>query len=295
MPLRHALALLGGTALAAPLAFPQVPNLAPFVELHPTWQVRTGAQNRFSWYDPMGRYSIVGVRMILEPGYRAYFAQRLQKVEGSGDPSAVDEAYIEDRGYWRVGKQYLPFGRRLILRESVLAARGDTRLVFDDAPLSIAFCDGGSGRPRGVTGRIGRELGVSFAAGDHFGIQPTSLTAVQNPEDAAGSGRGHSLILGADVSLPVGPNLVTAEWAGFREGKDERDRNRDVSVLEFRTRTRGTDYGIGLSWARDWTAQRDFYRLEAELLGQDRINYLPAIRFEGARFRDFSLSVVVRF
>ncbi|MBS1721429.1 MAG: hypothetical protein JSS66_00315 [Armatimonadetes bacterium] len=283
-------------ALVAALAGPslaQTPDVAPFLELHPSWQVRN-KKSLFNWYDPSGRYSLVGLRMLLETGYRVYVAQRFQRVDNSGDPDTLDEYYIESRGHWRIGKQYLPFGRREIIRSSVLGARLDTNLLLDEAPISIAACDGGSGRTRGVFGRINGAIGLSFAVGNHIGIQATDMTRFRDLETAPGIGRGHRLALGADTAMPLGSAQLTAEWVSFRRGETNLDIDRDVSELRLRLPTHGPGDRASVSWSRDWTERQDHMLFEIQFASNERVSFLPMVRFEGFGFKDFALTAVMR-
>jgi len=289
LPLFLAMMIFGEGAVA------QIPDVAPFIELHPAWQVRSTKKSLFNWYDPTGRYSLVGVRMILESGYRVYVAQRLQKVDTSGDPDTVDEYYIESRGHWRIGKQYLPFGRRDIFRTTALAARLDTNLLLDQAPLAITVCDNGSGRTRGVVGRVGGVVGISAAIGNHFGIQATDMAQFRNLEDAPGIGRGYRLALGIDTLISAGSAQLTADWVSFRRGETSLDGNKDVSDLRLRFHIPDTNYRAVMAWSRDWTDRRDFLITEIEIKGNEHITYIPMIRFDGLGFRDFAFTAVMRF
>ncbi|MCW5938247.1 MAG: hypothetical protein KF884_08160 [Fimbriimonadaceae bacterium] len=282
-------------ALASMVALGQSPDVVPFVEFRPTWTVRSGAKNLFHYYDEDARYSLVGLKMLLETGHRVYVAQRVERIDNSGDPDTVDEYYVEDRGEWRVGKQYLPFGRRGLLRETVLAARIDLDFISDELPLAVAACDGGSGRPRGVVARLGRSVGASVATGKHFGIQATSFTAVQAPETATGVGRGHRLILGLDAARSFGSGFATFEAVALREGHTAADRDRALTEARIDFRVPGRlPYRVGASWARDWSDSRDYFAIRGELGTGERISYSPVLRFEGRKFASFGLSAVVK-
>jgi hypothetical protein len=277
------------------LAFAQSPDVVPFVEFRPTWIVRSGARNLFHYYDEDARYSLVGLKMLLETGHRVYVAQRFERVDNSGDPDTVDEYYVEDRGEWRVGKQYLPFGRRGLLRETVLAVRADLDVFTDDLPLAVAACDGGSGRPRGFVARLGRSVGASVATGKHFGIQATSLTSFRAPEAAPGVNRGHRLILGLDVSRSFGSGFATIEAVALRDGHTPMDLDKDLSELRIDFRIPGRlPYRAGASWVRDWSDGRDLFAVRGELGTGERISYSPMLKFEGRKFASFGLSAVVK-
>ena len=276
-------------------AFGQSPDVAPFIELRPTWQVRSSKSDLFQWYDSSGRYSLVGARIVFENGLRGYVAQRFQRITSSGDPDTLDEYFIESRGHWRVGKQYLPFGRKEILRSTVLGARIDTNLLLDQAPIVLAICDGGSGRTRGVTGRIGESVGISFAIGNHFGIQSTDLTHFRFLEDAPGIEKGYRLALGLDTQLSIGSSLLTAEWASLRRGETASDSDADLSDVRLRFKIPSTIYRSSLAWSRNWSKKKDFVMMEIEMKGNDHISYMPIVRFEGLSFHDFGFSAVIKF
>lgn len=273
----------------------QSPDVAPFLELRPTWQVRSVKKSLFHYYDQSGRYSLVGARIVFETGLRAYFAQRFEKVDNSGDPETVDEYYIERRGHWRIGKQYLPFGRREILHSTAPAIRVDTHVLVEDAAVTLAVCDGGSGRTRGAIGRIGDRYGLSFAFGDHFGIQPTDLAPFKDIENGPGAGRGYRMALGVDAETQLGSTILGGEYVTFQRGATVADQDKGVSDLRVRFWVPGKPYRGTVAWSRDWTERRDFTVLELELKADDHFTYVPRIRMEGMSFKDFSLSAVVRF
>jgi hypothetical protein len=285
----------GATALALAAvgcaASAQVPDVSFFAELLPTATFRQDARPRLTWYDLDGRPSLVGLRLVLESGNRVYVAQRLQRIEGSGDPDTVDEYYIESRGSWRVGKQALPFGRRLLLRENALAARLDTELVLDELPVAVAYCDAGAGRNRGIVGRVGRALGASFAVGNHFGIQQTSFTTLRRPESAPGRGRGHRLALGADIGLPFGSTFVVAEFVALRDGETAADTDQDVSLLRVDI---GGDGKLQAGWARNWSDAGDVYILAMRIPMRDKLVLEPQVRLGRGGLGAFSATLRVR-
>src|SRR6478672_4579558 len=166
---------------AAAAAFAQVPDVQVKADLGPTFRNQVNGGSDVHWYDPFGHHSTISLQFALEPGFRAYVAQKIERIRNDGDSSPIDESYVEDVGVWRAGKQYLPFGQQRIIRESVVAVRSDTDLFLRVLPMSVAACDGGRGHQRGIVGRIGREVGVSFAFGQHFAISGTSLTQVRLP------------------------------------------------------------------------------------------------------------------
>lgn len=277
------------------LAVSQTPDVAIFSDLRPTWSVENTNKSRFQWYDLQGRYSLIGFRLILEPGYRVSVSQRLQRIDNSGDPDSLDEYYIEDRGNWRIGKQYLPFGTRNMLRETALAARIDTRLVFDEVPIQIAYADAGPGRIRGVVARIGNSLGISAAVGNHFGIQSTALTQVQLPLDAPGRGRGYRLALGADATWDLKEAIIVAEWVMLKDGETSLDLDRNVSDIKFIWSIPHSSGRITTGWSRTWDLQKDFFHVEGEVPFNDKVTWIPFVRFDNQRLKDFGVSARIKF
>ena len=272
----------------------QTPEVAIFADLRPTLRVETGQTNRIRWYDLQGNYSVIGFYMILETGNRVKVTQRLEKIVGGGDPDNLDEYYIESRGNWRIGKQYLPFGQQNILRETAPALRYDTQLLFDAVPMHIAVADNGKDLTRGVVARIGREVGASVAVGNNFGIQGSSLTQFHRPEDALGKGRGYRTVYGLDGAFPAWGNTVEGEWVYLRDGETDLDEDRNLTDVRFRFATPKTNYVITVAWSRSWNENRDIYRATAELPINAKVSWEPFIRFRGLDWKDFGLTARVR-
>jgi len=280
-----ALLLVPGVALA------QVPEVALFVEGAPTVAFRHGSRPQLTWYDLDGRPSLVGLRMILESGHRVYVAQRLQRIDASGDPDGIDEYYIEQRGSWRAGKQLLPFGRRNFVREYALAARLDTELIVDAVPISIAYCDAGPGRNRGVVGRVGRTLGASFAIGNHFGIQATTLAQLRGLAAAPGEGGGYRMAVGADLSLPFAGGIGTVEFVALRDGESASDEDMAASLVELAWEA---PFPVRLGWARNWTDPFDVYSLSVPVNLDPKTSLEPTIRYSGGRVSVLGATLRVR-
>lgn len=275
--------------LAVPaLSFAQSPDVVVRLDVNPNYQIDSGGVSRFRWYDPLGKHSTVGISMILEPGFRLLVTERLQRMPGDDDQ--LDEWYLEDEGNWRVGKQYLPFGRQGILRESALAARVDTNLVIEGLPIALAACDAGPGRQRGLTGRLGGRIGLSFAVGSRFGAQGTSLGVVRDPDLAPGEGRGYRQVIGLDFWRRLGSWRVQGEAAFFRAGQTSLDKDMSVTDLQF-SQGRATLNTFTLGWSRDWAAVGDIYRAQAHVLMARSLWLEPILRFKGDRFFDFAVSL----
>lgn len=273
----------------------QTPDVRLQFDLRPTYRSEgTGGAPYLRLYDPLGRYSTLGVSLLTEPGFRVSIVQRLSRIGGENDGSGLDEAFIEDEGLWRVGKQYLPFGATRLIRESVLAARGDTDLFIEGLPIAAALVDGGDGQPRGAVVRIGSRIGFSVAYGRRFGAAATSLTAVRRPEESPGRGRGYRLMFGADVARRIAKLRLFAEVVAMRDGETPLDPDRVVYEI-------GGDIGIarratvGFSFARDSAAGVSFFRLSAEIPVERRAVVEPFIRFDGGGVRDLAVTLRLRF
>lgn len=281
--------------LFASQAWAQFPDVQIKLDLRPTYLSSRGGRTTFRWYDAMGRHSTVGLVFLLEPGYRFYVSQRIQKIDDDPDRDQIDEMYLEDPGNWRIGRQYLPFGSKTVMRESVMAAEADTQLVLAALPLSIAACDGGRGRQRGVVGRIGGRFGLSFAVGNHFGISGSALNQVRNAFDSPGPGRGHEVVIGGDYTYGQGPLTISAEYVALRHGETDLDANEDVSDLRVTFRSAYPRFRITGAWSREWDTNADFYRIEGEVSVTPKVSILPFLRFSGGQWQDFGLGARIRF
>lgn len=172
--LSGAVLLLG--ALTEP-AYAQIPDVRFQLNAIGSFAATDPGSSNFRFYSVFGRPSVASLRFTLETGFTGFISQKLERIPRDGDPDQLDQAYLEDAGIWRVGKQVLPFGTTEILRETAIGARADTSLIFEGLPVAAVICDAGPGRQRGFVGRIGtRSYGFSLAVGHHFGIDGTSLS-----------------------------------------------------------------------------------------------------------------------
>ena len=276
------------------IAHAQIPDVRVKFDLRFVGRADGGRGAKFRFYDVQGLHSIVAFTFRLEPGFRAYVAQRLDRFSHDADSSLVDEAYIEDEGIWRVGKQYLPFGSGRILRESVPAARADTNLVVEGFPISVAACDGGDGYTRGVIGRIGSRIGASFAFGEHFGISGTAFTQFRHPEDSTGRNRGYRQALGIDGERTYRTFTLRGEVVALRSAANPIDPN--LEIVDFSGSYRFDRESFASVGFTAVTAKvPDMLRLAATVRLDPRSSVEPTVRWSQGRVFDVSLAWRIRF
>ncbi|MFQ3610548.1 MAG: hypothetical protein SNJ72_03540 [Fimbriimonadales bacterium] len=199
------------------LASAQQPTVFFGAHLHS--QVRADSQTtRWNWYDDLARHSVAFLQIYLEPGYGAYIAQRLQNVAGDRTRTALDEAYVERIGGWRVGKFYAPFGAGTLLNESVVAVQSPTQFAIANLPMRVAYLFNGDDRQQGVYVRVGTENGgASVGVGRHFATDPHALAVLFLPERRRDP-KGYELLYGADWRPPLMERAIQLEWV-YGEGK----------------------------------------------------------------------------
>jgi len=279
------LAFLPGIVLA------QIPDVQIKLDARLDYEVFQGASSAIRWYDPLGHQSLVGLQLGLEPGLRAYVSQRLERIPHDGDPDQLDEYYVEDPGSWRVGKQVLPFGAGMI-RESAVGARSDTSLFLREVPIHFALFDSGTGRQRGVMGRLGRRLGFSFADGDHLGISATSMTLIRAPEDSPGLGSGYHRIFGADFAEKFGITRLGAEYVMLRGGNPSLTNQDVLDMSATATPWKGQSFTAGVTRSFDQPA--NFVRGQASITIYNHVTVEPLLRYRDGHFYDFAVSLHVR-
>lgn len=270
----------------------QTPDVAIFSELRPSVTFQNGERPLLRWYDIDGRSSVVGFKLALENGSRVKVSQRLQRIPG--DPDPLDEYFIDLRSEWKIGKQYIPFGRRMIVREALPAVSFNTSLVFDGLPIEIAAFDGGKNYPRGVSFRAGRSVGISAGIGNHLVIQGSSLTPFQHTSDAAGKGRGYRAMYGLDATLAMKGWNLGLEWVSLREAETALDGNQDLSDIRARIKFSDINTTIEAGWARSWIGGTDTFRLGAEVSAGPKATILPTVRFDKRGFKDICLSAFIK-
>ena len=247
------------------------------------------------FYDNLGRHSVGSITFYTEAGFQGYVSEKFERIPNDPDRDSLDQYYVEDEGIWRVGKQYLPFGSGHFLHESVLAVRGDTQLILEGLPIVIAACDNGAGRQRGIVGRLGSRLGLSFALGTHFGINGTSFDLIRRPEDSPGAGHGYKTMLDVDYSKNVGSIFdLGGEAILLRDGNtsaDHYDTMFDVSgTLKADPRRQMT-----IGWTRDNAQHADFYRVMGSFWLSRYLILEPIVRYKGTALFDAGLTFHFKF
>ncbi len=280
-------------AATAAFASAQLPDVRIKLDTTITYLSAYKGRTSLRFYNPLGRFSTVSLTAYLEPGFKAYVSQKLERIANDSDKEQLDEYYVEDPGIWKVGKQYLPFGGS-ILHESVQAARADTNLIIEGFPIAAAYCDGGPGLQRGVVGRIGSRIGASFAIGRHFGIAGSALDYIRRPEDSPGAGRGWKQAFGTDVSKRTGIVTLRGEVVLLREGETEADQNLqvyDANVTLDPTRYQSLTFG----WSRRMPERADFYRFMGSFIVTQNTRLEPMVRYRDDKLYDVSISMRIKF
>lgn len=281
--------------LGIPLAAAaQVPDVALRIDLNLNYQSTSGSKNRIRWYDPLGRHSVVGVGMTLEPGYYVLITERMQRIPGDIDTEQIDEAYIEDPGRWRIGRQYLPFGSRGIIREAALGARAETPLLNGKLNVRAQIFDNGRDKLRGGMVRLGDRFGVSAAIGSHIGAAATSLGTVRDPQDSPGPGRGYQAALGADGTITRGRIAFTGEFVALRKSNSPLDGALDISDLKASITGPGEEATLTVGWSREWIHRDDNYRVESLLKLAKNLSLKSFVRFERGTWKDLSIGLRIR-
>ncbi len=268
----------------------QAPDIRARLDLALTLDARDGGDESARLYTPLGRPSTVGLTLLLESGLSVNVSERLQRLPKDSSADLFDEAYIEDPGLYRVGKQYLPFGTGRLIRESVVAVRIDSSLIAENLPVTLAFCNEGAGRQNGAFVRVGRGVGVSVAYGEHFGISATDLGVVRHPEDAPGRGGGWRQVVGFDASRRAGKLSLSGEFLALAGGPA-----RGLSVIDFEGSFAADAYhSVGLGYSHTVGDVKDFVRLFGRVHASRNIDAEPLVRFRGDRLFDLGVTLRLR-
>lgn len=284
-----------GAVLIAAASHAQNPDTLIKADLRFTYSSRNDQKSIARWVDPFGNYSKISLELMTEPGFKVFVSERLQKIDGNADSDQLDEYFVEDQGSWRVGKQYLGFGRRNLVKESVMAASAESNLILGGLRVSGAVFDGGAGRARGGLLRIGGRVGISGMAGEFLGAQSTTLALVRPLEAGPGKARGYRLMVGIDAARRSGKWTIQGEAVAFRRGHD-RNRDKDLEVSDFLVRydwTRAAQLQVG--WSRNWRSKENFLRASASVPIIRNAWIEPFVRTRGNEFWDGGVIMRVRF
>ena len=284
--------IVSAFGLLASAAWAQTPDVAIKADIRLHYTQSTGAKTKVRWYDPMGRPSTVGIGMNLEPGYYLLITERLARIGNDIDREQIDEAYLEDPGSWRIGRQYLPFGARNLIREAALGARLDFPLILKNLPTRTVIFDNGESRLRGAMIRIGNEIGLSVGYGQHLGAASTSFGQIRDPQQAAGVGRGYRLAIAMDATRTWGIVTVGLEALALRRPNQAGDRSEDFSDLTLRWDS--SELRTTFGWTRAWKTRDDFFRAESELSITRNVMLTGFVRFQRGSWRDMSVGLRVK-
>ena len=269
----------------------QAPDLRAKLDLALTFEARPGGYESARLYTPLGRPSTVGLSLLLESGLNVAISQRLGRLPKDSNLDLFDEAYIEDPGIYRVGKQYLPFGTGRLLRESVLAIRIDSRLIAENLPVALAVAQAGTGRQNGVVLRVGRGVGASVAFGEHFGISATSLGLVRHPEDAPGRGGGWGQAFGLDARRRAGKFTLSGDFIALAGGPETNLTVFDAETVYVADGYRTIGAGYSRTLGRD---QNDYFRLFGRLRAARNLDVEPLVRLKGNDLYDLAVTLRLR-
>lgn len=273
-------AIIGIAAFAmAALSSAQAPETIIAVDMRPTFLLGDGRNAWLRWYDAYAFPSTVGIKGRFSDGQRFALTQRLSKQLSSGDPDQIDEFYLENPGEWKLGKQALPFGQRVLYRETAPALRLNTNLLIEGARVDFAVLDAGSGRPMGVIGRIGGNSGLSFAFGEHFAIQDTAFAIVRQDVAGLGRGNGYQSMFGADTTIFAYPFTFEGEGIALRQGHTPSDREMDITDIRATYQLPNGRDRLRASWAHEWRDKVDSFRLDGEFVLTNQVVIMPHIRF----------------
>jgi len=290
---KKALFALLGVSLPG-LGAAQIPDVLVKVDALLHYRTETKGKTTLRAYDSLGNYGTVGLSFTLEPGFQVLIAQRFQAIDDSADEDQLDQMFVEDRGFWKVGKQIMPFGANGIVRENSYGARFETNLGSDALPASLAAVDGGSGRQRGVMGRIGTRLGFSFAVGNRFGLDPATLAYFRRPEESPGKSRGFKEIYGVDYSRKLGQLHARLEHVVMKHPEQSVDDEAAYTDLYFSLEPEPRK-SIGIGFSRDWENADTHIRVTGQIPASLGAWLEPILLIKNGEVRSFGVSLRVRF
>lgn len=280
--------------LGSSVASAQTPDVSVKLDVRLAYGAVNGGNGEIRWYDRLGRYSTVGLAFRLEPGLRVVITEKLQRVAGRADDEPLDEYYVQNGMSWRIGRQYVPFGRDTLYREALRAVRFDTAFAVGDYPLTVVACDNGPRRTRGALAHVqAGPFGISVAGGDHFAISPTALSHLRRPEDAPGEGGGYRALYGFDMAFVRGDWTLFGEAIRFRDGHTVADVDRDAYDVGFRW-DHGPDHYAILGWTQDTAGSSGTLRLQGSSPIARHVWVEPMVRFRNGSFHDLCVALRVK-
>lgn len=281
-----------GLVAVSTAASAQIPDMKLHLDAIASYRDASLRNTQLRYYSAFGQFSTVTLEFQLEPGFTAYLSQKLERIPHDPDTSSLDQAYVEDEGIWRIGKQYLPFGTGNILKESIPAARADSQLVIEEIPIRFAVCDAGERKQRGGVVRFGHNMGFSVAVGEHFGINGTALTQIRRPDELI-PGQGYRQAFGADATLATKAFSVTGEAVLLRKGHTVQDTDR--SVLDIAASFRQRSFLLlTFGYTREDAQKLDILRAVAEVSLNDNLSARPFVRAKNGRLWDVGIELRVR-
>lgn len=276
------------------IAAAQNPNVLITLDARLQWRAAKGEDGRVRAFDLLGRHSVVALLFSLEPGFDVTISERFQKIPGDADHEQLDEYFIEDKGYWRFGKQYVPFGRNTVVRESLYAGRLNVRIGSGAIPATLCYVQGERNRPNGFVFRIGERFGASVALGERFAQNATALTVIRRPEDSLGSGHGYGRMFGVDFSLRLSPSVqMEVDHVSMRQGERIEDVSMDVTDVALVWRD-APNVRAELALTREWIGRTTMVRIGGEYPVHDGISIEPHFRLRNGKFYDLALTVRIK-
>lgn len=272
----------------------QIPDVLVKVDALFHYRSESKGKTTLRAYDSLGNYGTVGLSFTLEPGFQVLISQRFQAIDDSADEDQLDQMFIEDRGFWRLGKQIMPFGPNGLIRENSYGARFETNLGSDALPASLAAVDGGSGRQRGLMGRVGTRLGFSLAVGNRFGLDPSSFAFLRRPEDSPGKGRGYKEIYGIDYFRKFGNLNARVEHVVLTRPETGMDDEGAITDLYFWLEPEPRK-SLGFGFSRNWEDHSTHWRLLAQIPASLGAWFEPVLLIKNGEVRSFGISLRVRF
>jgi hypothetical protein len=223
---------------------------------------------------------------------RGLVSQRFGSPTAGADQDAIEEAFIEQPGEWRLGKLFMPFGRGMTLRDTGVGGEYRTRLLINDLPIRIAFSAQSGRRTEGVSARIGSVLGLSVAWGSHWGAQATSLSAIREPWQAPSGARGHRLAVGMDGAFRLAGAEGEAEAVLLRDGGAQ---DPDASILSAKLTWAGGQFPISVLLTHELQDGQSWAALSSRASLGTVAWMEPSLRFGPDGFRDLWLTVRAAF